>query len=347
MMKILRNIIYLAYFFLRTNYADLKASISCVRKKGYSLFRLIFDMVLSSLKYGSSFVDYFNFRFYLKDNNARRAYATMGFMYRFHRHVNDQKEIQEIDSKIKFANNFKEFANKSYIFSKDQISELKAHLNKKLNQRVVIKDPDSTGGKGVRIVEVTNGAENTIMLGDVTFDKFIEEELSNRNSIYIEDFVVQHDQLSRISPSSVNTLRVITMINDANEVDIIGSVFRIGVNCSVDNYSAGNLAAEIDPINGVVITGGIRKRSSCDEYHDIHPVTKEKILGFQIPFWEEAISMVKIAAKRYPPVRTVGWDIAITENGPVFIEGNSSWNKDTWQIPAGYGKKRMIDKYMK
>jgi hypothetical protein len=56
--------------------------------------------------------------------------------------------------------------------------------------------------------------------------------------------------------------------------------------------------------------------------------------------------MVTEAALVVPQVRTVGWDIAITPSGPIIIEGNSKWNKDTWQIPAGKGKLQMIKKYL-
>ena len=54
-----------------------------------------------------------------------------------------------------------------------------------------------------------------------------------------------------------------------------------------------------------------------------HPVTKEKIVGFNIPMFKEAVELVKEAAKVVPEVAYVGWDVAISDNGPVIIEGNS------------------------
>ena len=95
----MRNFLYLCYFFLRTNYTDLKASFNCCKKKGYNKIKLFVDMTYCTLKYGSSFVDYFNFRFYEKKNNERKAYATMGYMYRFHKKVNDQLKIKELVTK--------------------------------------------------------------------------------------------------------------------------------------------------------------------------------------------------------------------------------------------------------
>ena len=52
-------------------------------------------------------------------------------------------------------------------------------------------------------------------------------------------------------------------------------------------------------------------------------MTGKKIPGTQIPYWEEAKSMCLEAMHRVPQVRFVAWDVAITPNGPVIIEGNS------------------------
>lgn len=337
----MRNIIYLGFFILNTNYQDLKASFDCCHKNGYSMIKLFVDMIFSALRYGSSFVDYFNFRFYEKNHSLKKKYATMGFMYKFHKSINDQSKIKFVDSKELFPKRYGKFCNKSFIFSIDQKEELKTFLNLKICKKIVIKDPNSTAGKSIRILLVTQKM-STLFIDNVSFSQFVTREFIDKKSIYIEDFVSQHSKINSISPSGLNTVRVITLLNNLKNVSVIGSVFRISVDSPIDNYSAGNLAAEVDPMSGIVLTGGIRKRSACDEYHDIHPITGIPIKGFKLPFWEEVISMVKEAALIVPQVRTIGWDVAITDNGCLLIEGNSQWNKDTWQIPAGYGKKHII-----
>ena len=59
-----------------------------------------------------------------------------------------------------------------------------------------------------------------------------------------------------------------------------------------------------------------------DVFHK-HPTTKEKIVGFKVPMFKEAIELVKEAAMIIPEIGYVGWDIAISTNGPVIVEGNS------------------------
>ena len=40
------------------------------------------------------------------------------------------------------------------------------------------------------------------------------------------------------------------------------------------------------------------------------------------PYFEKALQLCKKAAKVEKHVRYVGWDIAITDKGPVIVEGN-------------------------
>ena len=341
----MRKIINLGFFVLKTNYTDLGHSINCTIKKGHSRFTLLSDMVYCSLKYGSSFVDYFNFNFYNKSAEQKSQYATMAIMYKFHRKINDAAYIDKVDDKKQFFKNFSKFCNPAFLFPTEQKQQAIEHIQSRLGKRIVIKDPESTAGKGVRIFGISQKSSE-YFVGSEELIKFCEDHYSENSFLYLEDFIVQHSEIDKISPTAVNTIRVITLINNQHEVEVIGSVFRISVNCAIDNYSAGNLAAEIDKNTGVVISGGIRKRSSCDKYHEVHPVTNEKILGFKIPHWDKVIEMITEAATVVPQVRTIGWDIAITENGPIIIEGNNKWNKDTWQIPAGEGKLKQIKMYL-
>lgn len=340
----MKRILHLGYFLIKTDYADLAASIRCAAKKGHSRFRLLAEMIFCSLRYGSSFVDYFNFQFYRKGAEEKAAYATMGLMYDFHRRVNDPMRVAEVDDKRKFAENFSSFCRQPHIFRQDEWDRVEAFVLSRRGKKIVLKDPAGTAGREVKVLKVDWKGDSTFFT-DPDGKRWSLDFLRARSPIYIEDYVIQHSAIHHISPSGLNTVRVITLLT-SEQVDVLGAVFRISVNCPVDNYSAGNIAAEVDTETGLILTGGIRKRSTCDVYHDKHPVTGSPIKGITIPHWDKVVVMVKEAAIVVPEVRSVGWDVAITEDGPLLIEGNSKWNKDTWQIPAGYGKIHLISKYL-
>ena len=159
----------------------------------------------------------------------------------------------------------------------------------------------------------------------------------------VEEFIIQHKDLSNLSPSSVNTVRVFTQLNQSGEVEFLGCRQRISVNCKVDNMAAGNLAAPIDIDSGVISGPGVYS-DITKEQAEKHPVTRTAIVGFQVPFWQETLEMVEEAAKLHPENRSIGWDVVITDKGPGLIEGNHDWCKLLWQLPVKKGLKFLLDK---
>lgn len=76
-----------------------------------------------------------------------------------------------------------------------------------------------------------------------------------------------------------------------------------------------------------------------------------RIMGLKIPYWDEVVLMLSKAAKLVPEVKYVGWDIAITKDGPCLIEGNTSPGYKYYQIPkhldGGIGNREKYEKFLK
>ena len=51
--------------------------------------------------------------------------------------------------------------------------------------------------------------------------------------------------------------------------------------------------------------------------------TGKPITGFQIPYWPEVLDLAERALRHIDGINFVGWDICVTEDGPIIIEGNS------------------------
>ena len=149
----------------------------------------------------------------------------------------------------------------------------------------------------------------------------------------------------RLSSAGLNTLRVFTQLDDQNKVHYLGARLRITVNSYVDNLAAGNLAAPVDLQTGLVNGPGVYSDITKTDQRT-HPITKEPIEGFQIPFWKEALTMVNEAAKLHPENRSIGWDVAITNAGPELLEGNHNWCKLLWQLPVKKGLKQELEKFV-
>ena len=46
--------------------------------------------------------------------------------------------------------------------------------------------------------------------------------------------------------------------------------------------------------------------------------------GYRLPYWNEVRELVKNVHAKLPDIKSIGWDVAITENGPILVEGNPS-----------------------
>ena len=60
----------------------------------------------------------------------------------------------------------------------------------------------------------------------------------------------------------------------------------------------------------------------ADNIYSKHPISGTEIMGFKVPMFQDAVNLVKECAKVVPEVQYIGWDVAISENGPVIVEGN-------------------------
>ena len=98
----------------------------------------------------------------------------------------------------------------------------------------------------------------------------------------------------------------------------------------VDNLSAGGIAA------GVSESGHLSSAIGLDVSlgtHSHHPSTKAPILDEQLPQWREMVELALLAHEKFREPYFIGWDIALTDEGPVVVEANSTWGFELVQMP--------------
>lgn len=302
-----------------------------------SKLSILYDVFTCVFVYNISILEYFQFRFFEKNKTERELWAGTGYMFEYQLTMNPKNQRDILDDKTKFYKSYGGF----FVHNVADIADLKKYpdLTRKLldnpSGKLVFKVADGKCGVEVEIRKASDFSPESMI-------DFMEKNHFD----LVEEFIIQHPKLSELSPSAVNTVRIFTQLNASNEVEILGCRQRISVNSSVDNMAAGNLAAPIDEMTGIV--NGPAVYSDITKPEELnHPITKVPIVGFQVPFWNETMAMVKQAALLHPQNRSIGWDIVITEKGPGFIEGNHDWCKLLWQLPAKKGMKSVLDAYKK
>lgn len=174
---------------------------------------------------------------------------------------------------------------------------------------------------------------------------FCLERLKGRRGWIVQPLVRSHAQLHRImSPHALGTIRAVTFIENGT-VALPYAVLRIPVGKNrADNFShgaSGNLVAPITTETGKV---GVARGSKCKDWPemmnvDVHPDTQNRISGFALPFWGELKELVVAAHKSLPNLATLGWDVAITDTGPIIVEANSTYDVDLLQVALKRGLK--------
>ena len=152
------------------------------------------------------------------------------------------------------------------------------------------------------------------------------------NDIYtIEDVIVNHPDVRKLYDNAVNSMRIITLLDANKEVHILYMVQKIGLNGSIIDNNC--MFSPVDPETGKIKYPAHAGDTPLGIVYETHPNTGITIQGYQLPCVKEAIEMVKKAALVVHQVRYVGWDVAVTPNGPIIIEGNTYCAHDFWQLP--------------
>lgn len=183
---------------------------------------------------------------------------------------------------------------------------------------IIIKPIEGSAGRGIALAYTEDG-HIYIKQGETTIKL---EEFKLDATCIIQELLTQNEQLSKIAPNSVNTVRVVTLLTGNNESIIISASMRFGVGSAyVDNWSAGGVAVGVD------VESGILKKVAFDKYGNeylSHPVSKTVFEGCDVPEWNKVAKLAIKVQKAFPYNKMLGHDIAITENGPVLIEINPS-----------------------
>ena len=283
---------------------------------------------------------YSAYRFWSFSNKEQEGFFTRTYADALREKYTTKQIIRIMANKDLFCKYFDEFLGRKWMRSED--ADVETFCNRFNGSGGVIYKPYSFGaGKGIEIFDFKNKS---------MVDAF--NEIAQKQPGIVEEVVVQHSQMKLLSPASVNTIRIVTIFTnnpdagiECGKVHILYAAIRMGTGDScTDNMHTGGLAAAVDKETGIIVTDAVD--SNLNTY-DKHPDTGTDIRGFQIPMYSSVKKLVVEAASKYEGY--FGWDIAVTENGPVIIECNTKPDDALLQmpyVPARMGMKKVIEDYL-
>lgn len=250
--------------------------------------------------------DYFNFRYEDKTKEERESFIATKEHMRMVYFFNSKSEIVFLQDKWKTYSRYKDFFKREVLLvTKNDMGSWIRILSS--HERLMLKPVDGTFGQGIKIISCKDYVDNP----GAIFDEF-------PFGVLAEELINQHEDLSKLHPESVNTIRIYSICY-GNEVVVFHPWLRIGKGGSIiDNASAGGIGAALDRNTGCIVSVG----DKSGHRFEIHPDTHEKLVGYKLPLWDELIDTVKRLALVNNNLHYAGWDMALSKDGWVLVEGN-------------------------
>lgn len=305
---------------VRMDYKGFFETISKAHKaSGKNSIYLFFDIIACGLKYGAGYNDYLLCDFFNLTGEQRKTYVTRSVNNTLVSLLNNRDYYHCFDDKTEFYTNFSDLIGREWmLFSTEKKQDFIDFMENR--SEVIVKPRDGTGGKGVEKLKKSDFKSLDEMA----------DYLEKINADVVEDVIVQNPVMATLHPYSINTLRIVTVLNDEGPHIVYGHV-RIGNNKKpVDNLHSGGMFAPINLETGIVEFPAYDREKRT---FDVHPLTGVQIKGFKIPEWDKAKEICLKASERIPQMKYLGWDVAISDKGPVFVEANNLPGYDIIQMP--------------
>lgn len=308
------------YLFERIKNMDYKRMFRVIdelhEKTGKNKLFLFCDIVNCGIRYQAGYLDYRLFEMYDLNKEQRKTILTRGINNNIVKKYNDPEYRDIFRNKLKFNKKFAKYLNRDWMEIKPDSSNYEEFTSfTKKHKEIVVKPIDECCGKGIEILKINS--KNC---------KEIYENLLETKRFLVEEVATQCKEIAALHPSSINTLRIVTLNHE-----IVAAFIRIGNNNNVvDNFNHDGLAAPINIETGIVDYKAIDKKMNI---YAKHPLTNADILGFKIPKWEETKEFVKKASYESEKELYIGWDVCLSDKGPLLIEGNEFPGHDIYQLP--------------
>ena len=199
-----------------------------------------------------------------------------------------------------------------------------------------VKPARGRGGRGAERWDVAGpskfrSARGERLSGDELLSKLVKR--SRRCPLILQPRLKPHRDLARLTAGALPTLRVLTCLDASGRPEVMAAMIRTscGGNRIVDNLHAGGIGALIDLRSGMLSKASDLGSNARLGWFSTHPDTRAPIEGRVVPCWDEVRAAAVAAHRQFSDRVAIGWDIAVLDDGPVFIEGNGNPDLDIIQ----------------
>jgi Sugar-transfer associated ATP-grasp len=155
-------------------------------------------------------------------------------------------------------------------------------------------------------------------------------DVLRRQVCIVQPFIDNHPDVAHMSNGALASLRIVTGTNRAGEAEYVAALLALPHGTCTT--SAGGILCSIEQESGQIRRAALL----AGELIERHPDTGLRLIDAELPFWAASVSLAQRAhAAGFARFPFLGWDIALTANGPVLLETNSGWGALFHQLLDG------------
>jgi hypothetical protein len=163
------------------------------------------------------------------------------------------------------------------------------------------------------------------------------EKKSRELPLIVQERVHPHVELEPFTTGALPTSRLVTGRFPGEDPQPICATLKMPCgDAVVDNLSsADNVVAPVDVNSGTLGTAITRKPNELGNRIHAHPDTGAQINGHKLLSWGEIVNLAISTHGKLRGIPFVGWDITLTQEGPMIIEPNNGWGAAGTEKPSG------------
>ena len=299
--------------YLKKNIKGINRCIKLIKKKSNkSSIVLFFDIWWCYIRYGVDYDEYRIFEFYSLPGFKRDTYMSKCRHQNLENYLCDVKHLAILTNRTKFYIKFKDYLNREYYNIKE----------------ISFKEFEELALKKKELICRSNnlkGESNTLILNVKNFRSpaFLLDKAKKNNLVIVESNIKQNKLFDSINPYNMNTVSVVTLLC-GNKVDIVSSYVKFGIT-EEDKYDVNS----VKHVTGIVDikTGTIKHKlvSGEDEVYSEHPISKVKLVGLEIPLFDEIKKVASACALEFDEALEVEWNFVIS-NTKVYLINANLWD---------------------
>jgi hypothetical protein len=202
--------------------------------------------------------------------------------------------------------------------------DVERFLRSEARYPIFTKPTNSLCSLGVANIECYDRTSDCLITNQgqsVAVVEFVKQNEQFAQSGYlIQTRLEPHPKIAEVVGNQLSTVRMFVLVDDEGPT-LLRASWKIPSGESVaDNFwRSGNMLGGIDVETGRVIRVLLRNVGGTVEI-DKHPKTGTSFSSLVFPEWSQMRDMVMRGAAAVPSCHFQGWDVALTDRGPVLVE---------------------------